>query len=316
MRRSGRGLRNYLKPASLIQRLVLGWTVSPSYGLLKADPSSYKRVAVDGVRLKEALKGLDLGEELKEMISSLPEGGEKVKTLESSLKLVSQLVEVDLTSRERWVYASITASISLAMVIGVMAALGRLTGLQVILLLLLSLAIYPLAPSPSPLTSSDPSLADSIASSLESGSGRAHALRHLGVYKELVVDHTLKEVDLPIWAEVIKDLNGRGFLSNVMRRTASLLREIKRLEKYWKAKMMGLKATVVAMCGLLGITNSFLIRSVSLIPTSAAQGGDLKQALLLLGMAYSLIASKPVRSELPSALTYAIAFLTSDYIIP
>ncbi len=315
MRTSGRGLKNYLRSANVVQRLVLGWTVSPSYGLLKSDPSAYRKVAVDGVRLKEAMKDLKVSREVKGILKSLAEGGERVRTLESSLRLISQLMEVDLNVRERWVYASITASVSVAMIVAVMTALGKLTSFQAILIALLSLAIYPLIPSASPLAEVDPSIADSIASSLESGSGRVHALSHLGIYDELVVDHTLKEVDLPVWAEVLRDISGRVHLSQVMRRTASLLREVKRLEEYWRAKIRGLKATVVAMCGLLGVTNAFLMRSLSLLPISGFIW-DLRQSMLILGLVYSLIASKPVRSELPSSMAYVVAFLMADYIIP
>ncbi len=314
MKRFGEGLLKRLTSAKLVQKLVLGWTVSPAYGLLKADPQAYNKVAVEGVRLSNALKEITASREVNTFLSSLPKGGEKLRTLESSLKLISQLIEVDVSSRERWVYAAITASISMAMVAAIMAAMGKVIGLQVLVLAALPLILYPFVPSSPPLPKFDPSSADSVASSLEVGGGRAYALRNLGLYKELVVDHTLEEVELPLWAEVLKELSGRKYLALIMRRTANLLRDLKRLEKYWEEKMKGLKATVMAMCALLGVTNTLLLRSIILLPFSGAYS-DLKPILLLLGTSYSLLASKPVRAELPAILSYLASFMLSDYLI-
>ncbi len=312
MKRSIGGLRDYLRRADLVQRLVLGWSASPALGLRAI--SAYEEVAVEGERAGRAL-ARKMGE-AGALLSGIEEGGDRDESLKSSLTLISQLLEADAQARERWMYLSLTLGMALSVGVAVALSLG---GIRIEPFHLIPLAlVYPLIPGLSlERLSDDPAAADYIASTLERGGGRIYALRHLGLYEPLVLDVDLDDVELPPWANVLREMSDRKTLAKVMRRTSTMLREFKRITSAWRARMRSMKAMSLIISSAIGLSNVVLMRVVTsplLYPMQIP--ADLPLTLLLAGLISTLISAKPLGASIESGVAYLSAFSLAYALIP
>ncbi len=312
MKRSTGGLGDYLRKADLAQRLVLGWSASPALGLKAV--SAYEEVAVEGRRASEAL--VSRMDEVGALLSGIEEGGDREESLKSSLTFISQLLEADAQARERWMYVSLTMGMALS--VGIAVALA-LSGMSVKPLYLVPMAlIYPLVPGLSlDKLPDDPAAADYIASTLERGGGRIYALRHLGLYESLVLDTDFDEIDLPTWANVLREMSDRRVLARVMRRTSVMLREFKRITSTWSARMRSMKAMSLIISSAIGLSNVILLRVISSpLLYSMRVPADLPLTLLLTGLISTFISAKPLGASIESGVAYLSAFSLAYALIP
>ena len=178
--------------------------------------------------------------------------------------------------------------------------------------------MYPLIPGLSlERLSDDPAAADYIASTLERGGGRIYALRHLGLYEPLVLDVDLDDVELPPWANVLREMSDRKTLAKVMRRTSTMLREFKRITSAWRARMRSMKVMSLIISSAIGLSNVVLMRVVTsplLYPMQIP--ADLPLTLLLAGLISTLISAKPLGASIESGVAYLSAFSLAYALIP
>ncbi len=316
MKRYQRGLRSYLFKAETVQRVVLGWSTSPALGLKFLGRPYYEKVAVDGVRAKETLKELEMGD-LGKILSTMAERSNAQASLSSSLSLISHLLEADVYSRERWIYLTLT--LGMALTIGI-ALLLTFSGLPMPPYYFAPLFLLYLFTPGLNIESLDidPREADAMASYLERGGGRVYSLKALGLYEAIVLDKSLSQAKLPIWANVIRELSNRNKLSEVMRRTSDMLKEFKKVHGMWKAKIKSLKAINMVITAALGLTNALLLKFVNspLIGSTILTPPDLAYSLLISGLLISLISSKPVGISLYAASSYLAGFSITYLLIP
>ncbi len=313
MRKFLGGLQSYLTKAKMAQKLVLGWVSSPALGLKMI--SAYEEVAVEGERAKNSLNKRGLGD-LGRILSSVVEGGDPESALSSSLSLISQLLEADAISRERWIYLVLTLGMSISVGISLAISLGRV-GIRFYHLLML-LLLYPIIPSlDMGVIKEDPSAADSVASSLERGSGRIYALKGLGYYERLVVDDFLYSVKLPEWAEIIKDISDRKMLASVMRKVSNMLKEFNRIMSAWNARIRSLKAMTLVISSAIGISNVIIMKVMS-SPLLGFAGipQDLPLLLLISGLVSVILSSKPIGFTIESSSVYLASFSIAYFFIP
>ncbi len=313
MKKFLRGSLDYLTKAKMAQKLVLGWVSSPALGLKMV--SAYEEVAVEGKRAKDSLNKKKLGD-IGRILSSVPEGGDPEASLSSSLSLISQLLEADVISRERWIYLILTLGMSLSVGISLAITLGRVNIRFYHLLALLLL--YPIIPSLSMrIPEGDPSMADLVASYLEKGGGRIYALKGLGLYERLVVDDFLHNFQLPEWAEVMKNISDRKMLASIMRKTSNMLKEFNRITSAWKARIKSLRAMTLVISSAIGISNVLLMRVMS-SPLLGFVGSapDLPLMLLISGLVSVALSSKPVGFSLESSAIYLFSFSIAYFFIP
>ncbi|HDI73993.1 MAG TPA: hypothetical protein ENF57_03175 [Candidatus Korarchaeota archaeon] len=307
------GLRSYLAKAELVQKLVLGWAASPALGLKMV--SAYGEVAVDGERARRALEKKGLSE-VSKILVSIPEGGDEEASLGSSLTLISQLLEADAQSRERWIYLAMTLGMALSVGVSLALTLG---GVSLKFYHFLSLLLlYPIIPGLElGQLEHEPFLADAVASTLESGGGRVYALRHLGLYEKLLLDQPLHEAELPEWARVLLEISDRERLAVVMRRTSNMLKEFRRIISVWRAKMRSLKVMSLVITSALGISNVLLLRVInSPLLGMAILNPDLPVSLLVSGLVSVILSSKPVDVTLEASAVYLLSFSLAYSLIP
>jgi len=255
-------------------------------------------------------------DEIGALLSGIEEGGNRDESLKSSLTFISQLLEADAQARERWMYVSLTMGMALSVGIAVALALSgmRIEPLYMIPMVL----IYPLVPGLSlGKLSDDPAAADYIASALETGGGRIYALRYLGLYEPLVLDVDFDEIDLPPWANVLREMSDRGALAKVMRRTSVMLREFKRITSAWSARMRSMKAMSLIISSAIGLSNVILLRVVSSpLLYSMRVPADLPLTILLTGLISTFISAKPLGVSIESGVAYLSAFSLAYALIP
>ncbi len=313
MRKFLRGSQDYLTKANMAQKLVLGWASSPALGLRMV--SAYEEVAVEGERARDSLSRRELGD-IGKILSSILEGGDPKASLSSSLSLISQLLEADVVSRERWIYLILTLGMSISVGISLAITLGRIC-LKFYHLLML-LLIYPIIPGLNTrIPEGDPSAADLVASYLEKGSGRIYALKGLGFYERLVVDDFLRDFQLPEWAGIMKEISDRRMLASVMRRTSNMLKEFRRITGAWKARVRSLKAMTLVISSAIGISNVLLARVMS-SPLLGFVGNtpNLPILLLISGLVSVTLSSKPIGFALESSIIYLFSFSIAYFFTP
>lgn len=315
--------------AHIIEKLVLGWSASPALGLQAI--GSYEPVAVEGLNASEVI-----GRRLEEMklgiAKGIEEGGDREGVLKSSLALISDLYESDVQARVRWMHVSLTLGLFLCVGVALLFTLGGigissahfLPFIPIFLLIYSSIPSYNSGgirrggdPKDSAEMDLDPAKADYISSILERGGGRIYALKGLGLYEKLVVEEGLKSIRLPDWASIIGQLGDRDELARVMRRTATLLRDLRRIRDAWRARIRSLKSVGYVISSSLGATNVILLKVFSSPLFSPPHGpGQLFLILLLSGLLAVAMATKPLNSSISSCLSYLLAYGASYYFLP
>lgn len=309
----------------IIEELVLGWSASPALGLKAI--GSYEPVAVEGVDASKAI-GRRLEEMKLRIAKGVEEGGDREGVLRSSLALISNLYESDVQARVKWMHVSLTLGLLLCVGVALIFTLGKISISMVNFLLIIPvfLSAYTLIPSPEHIAGSDdggeakmdldPAKADYIASVLERGGGRIYALKGLGIYERLVVEEDLKSVVLPKWASVMKQLGDRDELAKVMRRTATLLRDLRRIRDSWRAHIRSLKGVGYVISSSLGAINVILLKVFSSpLLSPYVTPNNLTNILLISGLLTVAIATKPLGSSISSCLSYLLAFVASYYLL-
>ncbi|MCS7102366.1 MAG: hypothetical protein NZ992_00605 [Candidatus Korarchaeum sp.] len=286
----------------LTQDFVIGVSASLSSGLMAI--SCYREVAVEGVPAKVAVYQ-KLGK-MRSYLAGLLEGGDEKSSSEVAMSLLSRLYEIDLESRQRWIQLSLSASISISILV---SFLSIYKGMNIDPLLpLILLPLYFLLPSFTSLEIPDPALADAIANDLEVGSGKIYAMRHLGIYERIVVDDG--ELEIPSFFRYAMAVSSKETSASLMRRTANMLKDLESIVASWHAGMESSRRLFISLVVLVAGVNlgiCFLSEKVFL---KAPLG-----FLFTSGLVSSILASRPLKYPLESSLAYAISFSIGRAII-
>lgn len=295
MRTSGSPERRTANAIELVQKFVVALKASTALGLIAL--GCYERVAVEGVRAKDAISERLLG--IKEYLIGLLEGGDEGSSSGAALNLLSRLYEIDLDRRYKWIQISTAFAISMS---AALSFIALYSGIHLDPLIPISLLpLYYLLPGFTPLEVPDPSLADAIANDLEKGGGRFYSLRHLGVYERISVDEN--DLSIPDYFRYALILSSKETSALMMRKTASILRELHGAVRSWREEVRSLKIILLSSIALLALINigiCFLgVKMYSEVPVGF---------IFSCGFTLSILISKHIGCSLESAIIYSISF--------
>lgn len=290
-----RRLSSRMNRIKLIQDFVVSLKLSPALALMTL--SCYEEVAVEGIRMKQAVES-ELGE-VREYLTGLLEGGDEASSSEVAMKVIERLYEIDLDNRQKMIQVSV--SLSLAMSIA-FAFISFFRYIQLPAFFpLVFLPLYFLIPGLNEPEVPRPSIADAIASDLEKGCGSIYALKYLGIYERLVVDES--EVELPLYFEYALKRSDKRASALMMRKTASFLKDLHSAVETWKAGIKSLKNLMLSMIAMMGFLNFGLCYLGAKIFSTAPTG-----LIFLLGLVSSILIARQLNCSLQSVMIYLISF--------